>query len=509
MPVAPTSTIAQPEVRAAPVMASAAQVRIDISIMSQCPYGVQAINGLYEMQRRLGGSVEVAVDYIGDLGDNGALCSMHGPNEVTGDIVQLCVKHLEPGRLLEFMHCQNRSYKDIDSNWASCLGELGIPAAPVRQCVGSNEGRELLAASFERSRARGDSGSPTIRIAGERYSGGRRASDFARAACARMTSPHPYCSQLPVYPPVNVIVLTDSRCTDCRPERYQGMLKARIASPVIRIVDFNSPEGRQLYEATQPGNLPVLLFDATLEGDPEALEQFQRGGRVAGQYRLAPLGGEYNPMCKTAEQCKRAECRNILECRKETPGRLDIHIMSQCPFGIKAMNSLEQVFKDFPATDFRVHYIGSGDASSGFTAMHGPEEVEENKRELCAIAHYPAQRRYMKYIWCRNQDIRNPAWETCTGKATGIDAAVIRKCAEGPEGLKLLGDSYKSSQEPGIGASPTWIVNNKFKHTGIDSWTVSKFICEHNPRLPACATLPATAPPSPNAPPPPRPSKCR
>ena len=495
VPPAPVSTIVEPPVEALPAIAAAPQVRIDISIMSQCPYGVQAINGLYEMQRLLGASVEVAVDYIGNTSNQGELSSMHGPDEVTGDIIQLCVNQVAPARLLEFMHCQHRNYREIASNWAPCLDELGIPAQPVRRCIGSGEGRRLLTASFEKTRARGDTGSPTMRLAGERYEGGRRAGDFARAACARMNAPHSYCSSIPESPPVNVVILTDSKCAECNADRYRGMLKARIAKPMIRVVDFSTPEGKQLYDTTKPGNLPVLLFDATLDDDKEAFDNFQRGLQpTAGGYRIAALGGEYNPMCQTAAQCLRAECKDTIACRREIPGRLDIYVMSQCPFAVKATDSLEQVFKDFPTIDFRVHYIGSGDAKAGFNSMHGPSEVEENKRELCAISHYPSKRAYMKYIWCRNQDIRNANWESCTGKDIGIDDSVIRRCAEGPEGLKLLGESYASSKLLGIGASPTWIVNNKFKHSGIDAWTISKFICEHNPKLPACAKVPATAP---------------
>ena len=60
-----------------------------------------------------GDSVDVAVDYIGNINDQGELSSMHGPDEVTGDIIQLCVNQVAHPRLLEFMHCQSRNYREL------------------------------------------------------------------------------------------------------------------------------------------------------------------------------------------------------------------------------------------------------------------------------------------------------------------------------------------------------------------------------------------------------------
>lgn len=463
--------------------------------MSQCPYGVQAINGIYAMTQSLGDAVDVNVEYIGSFGEGGKLCSMHGTNEVRGDIAQKCIHKVAPARLLEVMHCQNKDYKDAATNWEACLGQLGIPVAPVRECIDSGEGAKLLAASFERSKANGDTGSPTLRIAGKKYSGQRKANDFARAACAEMHPPHPYCTAMPVSPPVNVVILSDQRCPGCKTERYEGMLRARIGAPVIRTLDYGDPEGRKLYDATSPGLLPVLVFDSTLEQDPEAHESFNRGLKKAGSWYVAPLGGEFHPKCAAAADCARDECRDVLSCRKEVPNRLDVYIMSKCQFGAKAIASMEEVLRDFPATDFRIHYIGAGDEKAGLTSMHGPDEVAEDRRAVCAIAHSAPQRGYLKYLWCRNKDLKDDAWTGCTGKATGVDAATLRRCSEGPEGSRLLDASFKSGSAVGIGASPTWIVNNKFKHTGLDAWTIKKFLCEHNPKNKSCASLPATRPP--------------
>ncbi len=42
----------------------------------------------------------------------------------------------------------------------------------------------------------------------------------------------------------------------------------------------------------------------------------------------------------------------------------------------------------------------------------------------------------------------------------------------------------------GIGASPTWIINNKHKASGIAPEDIKNHVCRHNPELKGCkATL--------------------
>src|SRR5262249_57178421 len=99
-------------------------------------------------------------------------------------------------------------------------------------------------------------------------------------------------------------------------------------------------------------------------------------------------------------------------------------------------------------------------------------EVDEDVRELCAIKHFGKDRKFMDYIWCRNKSIKDTNWQACAGKGTGVDADVIKKCSEGDEGKQLLEKSFADSKAAGMSGSPTWLANNKFKFSGIDSETI-------------------------------------
>lgn len=461
-------------------------VKVDLFIMSQCPYGVQAFNGMKDAIKQLGNDVDFNVEYIGNTTPSGDLSSMHGPNEVTGNIIQMCANKHIPAKYIDFVSCQNKNYREVATNWEACATEVGVQPDKLRACIKGEEGKKMLAESFQRAQQKGATGSPTIYIGGKQYSGGRRTNDFLRAICAEYKGKKPQvCTSIPEAPKVNVTILSDKRCTECQPERYQGMIKARVANPVVKIVDYSDPEGQKLYEATKPGNLPVIIFDKTLEADKEAADQFKRGAREAGEYKVAPLGGEWNPVCMGEGGCDKEECKNTIACRKEEKNKLEVFVMSQCPFGVKALNAMEEVLKNFDKKiDFKVNFIGGGDAKSGLTGMHGQAEVDENIREICAIKHYPKDYKWMEYVLCRNKDIRSTKWEEC---AKGdIKADVIKKCFEGDEGKQLLEASYKYSQGLGFGASPTWLANNKYKFSGVDAETIKKNLCEHNKELKGC-----------------------
>src|SRR5438552_3467579 len=64
-------------------------VKVDLHIMAQCPYGVQAENAFKDVVAKFGGDLDLNIEYIGQTGPNGDLSSMHGPNEVKGDVLQL------------------------------------------------------------------------------------------------------------------------------------------------------------------------------------------------------------------------------------------------------------------------------------------------------------------------------------------------------------------------------------------------------------------------------------
>jgi len=479
-------------------------VRVDLHVMAQCPYGVQAEAAFKDVVAKFGPDLDLHVEFIGQTGAGGEPGSMHGPNEVKGDLLQACAQKYAPAKAFDFVLCQNENNKEVASNGAACATRVGAPADKITACADGQEGKDLLLASFKRSQDKGASGSPTIFIAGSKYEGGRKPTDFMKAICNGASGSKPKaCADIPESPKVNVTLLSDNRCgPDCDPRRLEGNIRGAVGSPVITNVDYASPEGKRLFAAVKPTMLPAAIFDSTLDADKDAVAAFSRGIRAAGSYKVLAMGG-WNPSCADDGGCSLEECKSTMQCRVETPKKLDVFVMSQCPYGVKGLDAMKEVVDNFKKAGdpiaFTVHYIGDGDASS-LSSMHGPGEVAEDIREECAIQHYGKNLKYMDYVWCRDKNIRDANWQSCTGGSTGIDTDVIKKCSEGDEGKQLVARSFAESKTAGIGASPTWLANNKYKFSGIDSQTIKTNLCAHNPKLAGCdATLSGQAAPKPGA----------
>jgi glutaredoxin len=471
------------------VAKSANAVKAEFFVMSQCPYGVTVINAVKEAVDKLGPELDLSVDYIGSAGADGTLTSMHGADEVTGDIVQLCAMKAAPAKYLDMVVCQNKNFRAVAQNWESCAQQAQLPVDQIRTCLNGPEGKELLKASFARAEQRQARGSPTIFVSGKPYNGRRAPTDFLRAFCAEHSAPKPQaCQDIPEPPKVNVTLVGDKRCPKCDPKQYVQMLKTHVGNPVIKELDYTEPEGRKLYDAlgANPGPLPMVLFDSSLDADKDATGNLARYLRPAGSFRSLQLGGEWNPTCMNDGGCNLEACKNTLACKKETPNTLDVYVMSQCPYGVRALNAMDEVLKNFNGkVNFAVHYIANGTAQSGFKSLHGQPEVDENIRELCAMKIAGKNYKWMDYVLCRNKDISSTKWQDCTGKKFGLEAKQMEQCIAA-EGKKLLEQDIKYANALGVGASPTWVANGKFKFSAGDPESIKKSLCEHNKGLKGC-----------------------
>jgi hypothetical protein len=300
-------------------------------------------------------------------------------------------------------------------------------------------------------------------------------------------------------------LLSDKRCTDCDAKRLESTLRQRVGNPVVTSLDYGDAEGKRLYDQIPGTLLPAAVFDVTLDADTEASAALAHSVKTVGSYKVLTSGGAWNPTCSDAGGCSREECKATLQCRPEEPNKLEVFMMSQCPFAVKGTDAMQEVLATFQGKlDFTIHYIGQVDPTKGLTSMHGQGEVEEDLRELCAARYYRPGDRYLRYLWCRNKDIKSTSWEPCA--TSGIAASTLRTCAEGTEGKRLLEESFKLSQSLGLGASPSWLVNGKYKFSGIDADTIKRNVCAHN-RLPGCdKVLSGATSPTPPSPTPPSPA---
>ncbi len=477
------------------------KVEFVMHVMSQCPFGVQVENGFAPVLAKLGKAVDFKIQFIGDEPTPGQLTSMHGEKEVQGNLHQICTMKYAPDTYMNVILCMNKNMREIPGNFDACAAEAKVDVAKIKACATGDEGKALLSASYKVSKEKGARGSPTMFLAGAKYEGGRTENDFIRAICGKFQTEKPeVCKNIPEPKKIPLTVLTDARCKDCFPDRILGQLKNMFPGLEPKTLDYGTPEGKALYASLKDKNvkmLPAFLFAPVVAEDP-GFQQVQRFIADAGDYKLLQIGAKFDPTAEICDNkadddgngkidCDDDTCKGKVVCREAKPKQLDVFVMSQCPFGVKALNAMKEVldaFKDDGIT-FNVNFIADALPDGTFKALHGQPEVDENIRELCAITKYPKNHKYMDYVLCRNADIRSTEWQKCA--VNGIDAKVIEKCSTGDEGKKLLTENIKLAKDLGIGASPTWLANNKNQFSGIAPEQIKKNFCAFNADLKGCA----------------------
>ncbi|MBW1810011.1 MAG: hypothetical protein JRJ87_17575 [Deltaproteobacteria bacterium] len=472
------------------------KAKVEFYVMSMCPFGVKVEDAIAPVIAKMGGDIDFSIDFIGGVkGDK--LTSLHKEPEVKGNMAQICAAKYAPEGAFDMVLCMNKNYRKIPNNWEGCARDGGLPVDKIRACYDGQEGKDLLKASFDKAKARRASGSPTMYIGGKLYRGGRTEKAFTRAICQAFPKDKPeICSSIP--PPVKfpVTILSDVRCRECRTGMIEQQMKSMFPGAEVKIVDWGTEEGKKLYTDMKLTKLPVMLFGKDVQ-KAENYARLQRSLKPMGDYLVHARWGRFNPnkeICDNKKDdtnngkvdCDDSDCEHAKACRKEKPKKLELFVMSQCPYGVKALDAMKEVIDNFKNDfEFHINFIAS-EEGKGFRALHGQPEVDENIRELCAIKHYPKNYKYMDYILCRNKSIRSPDWKPCTGGNTGIATNVIEKCFSGDEGKNLLRKNIKIAEGLNVTGSPTWYANNLHKFSGLDPESIKNNLCRYNKGMANC-----------------------
>ena len=287
---------------------------------------------------------------------------------------------------------------------------------------------------------------------------------------------------------VNVIVLSDKRCTDCAfVDDVITQLLQVFPGLTTTKMDYGTTEGKKLFSDAQLKYLPAVLFseDAkTAAGYSDVVDYLE----AAGKYQSLRIGAQFEPGCyKDDGTVDCVKCANKTECRPEKKNDIQVFIMADCPYGKQAIQALKPVVENFgDAITWDVHYIAS-EQNGTFTSLHGQYEADEDIVQLCVKTYSPDE--LLDYLYCRaTNGVKGIDWHTCA-KDSGISSVAIKtieKCVNGSKGKELLSADIKIAESLSIGGSPTWMANNRYQFGGIDSETVKTNLCKYNAGLSGC-----------------------
>ena len=165
---------------------------VQMFVMSFCPYGKQAEQGIGPAVALLNGTVDFEPHFIA----NGINSSLHGPAEAHEDARQLCVWKYYEDKWWDYVNYVNANCTlgDIETCWKRAALGCGINESKISECFDS-EGAELMAAEETLASEKGAFSSPTVLINGAPYGGGRSPDQYKEGICGAFLEPPAYCSQ--------------------------------------------------------------------------------------------------------------------------------------------------------------------------------------------------------------------------------------------------------------------------------------------------------------------------
>ncbi len=182
--------------------------QVDFFVMSYCPFGNQAEEALASVRELLKDKAEFKPHYViysnyrggGPdycLDSEGKYCSMHGVVELRQDIRELCVERLFGiDKWFDFALAMNKkcNAQNADECWEGVASELGIDTKEVKRCF-DEEGLKLAEEQLRLNKLLRVSGSPTVFVEGQEYSGARTPEGYKQALCNEFSQKPEECGE--------------------------------------------------------------------------------------------------------------------------------------------------------------------------------------------------------------------------------------------------------------------------------------------------------------------------
>jgi len=177
---------------AAVVATKSDKPKVELFVMSYCPYGTQMEKGILPVAQTLGNKIDFQVKFVN--------YAMHGEKEITENLRQYCISKDQGAKYNPYLTCFLKA-----GDAAACLKETGINEAKVNSCVTGvdkqykimetfNKGESAWGSSYPPfpindadNKKYGVQGSPTLVINGQEISSGRDSASLAATICGAFT----------------------------------------------------------------------------------------------------------------------------------------------------------------------------------------------------------------------------------------------------------------------------------------------------------------------------------
>lgn len=165
-------------------------------VMSFCPYGQQAEKAMKPVVDLLGNKAKIEPHYIVSVSGD-TVNSLHGEYEAKEDMRQACVWR-EYGQTVFWEYVSyindNCDKSNLNTCWKDAATSANINVTKVEECV-ETKGLSLMKEEEELADQHRVTGSPTLIINGQKYTGSRTPEAFKQAICSGFITEPEECSQ--------------------------------------------------------------------------------------------------------------------------------------------------------------------------------------------------------------------------------------------------------------------------------------------------------------------------
>ncbi|HNV01198.1 MAG TPA: thioredoxin domain-containing protein [archaeon] len=188
--------------------------KVNLYIMSFCPFGLQAVGAFMPAIQLLEKNIDfnlsyvIYSDYASNYGQDWSAycfdeeekyCSMHGIEELNENIRELCIQKYQKDKLWDYMSLLVDDYtagkvstRNISTMWKEYATTAKVDIAAVEKCF-NEEAETLLAEQVTLNAKYGVQGSPTAIINDAKYSGARTADAFKTTICSAFNTAPSEC----------------------------------------------------------------------------------------------------------------------------------------------------------------------------------------------------------------------------------------------------------------------------------------------------------------------------
>jgi len=155
--------------------------KVELFVMTQCPYGLQAEKGILPALTALGNKIDAKIRFVHYF--------MHGDVEEQETYNQVCIRDEQAAKFSSYLNCYV-----IEGDSAKCVAQAGVDKGKMDSCVKA-KAKDYYKTDSALSNQYGVEGSPTLVINGVQSSAGRDAAGYLAGICAAFNNAPAECSQ--------------------------------------------------------------------------------------------------------------------------------------------------------------------------------------------------------------------------------------------------------------------------------------------------------------------------